>query len=64
MLIGVLLICSIRPLKGLLNIIMAGLGSPAPIGVDPICNKARLISWLVSVPFLIMHFTNLMHAST
>ena len=30
---------------------MAGLKSPAPTGVDHICNKTRLISWLLSMHF-------------
>ena len=48
---GVLLICSKRPHMGLLNSITNVLGSPAPTGVDCICNNARLISWIVSIQF-------------
>ena len=48
-----LLICGKRSHTGLLNSIMAGLRSPAPIGVDCICNKARLVSWLLSVHSLL-----------
>ena len=40
-----------RPYIGLLNSIVAGLGSPASTGVDHICDKARFISWLVSMNF-------------
>ena len=47
MFIGALLICGKWPNMGLLNSMAAGLGSHAPTGVDHICNKARLISWLV-----------------
>ena len=64
MFIGALLVCGIRPQMGLLNSIMAGLGRPAPTGVDHICNKAKLVSQLISLLFLILCLTNLMHTST
>ena len=48
----------------LLIFIAAGLRSPAPTHVDHVYKKARLVSWLVSVYFLIVHFTSLTHAST
>ena len=35
----------------LLNSIVAELGSHAPTGVDPICHKARVVSWLLSLHF-------------
>ena len=53
-----------RPCMGLLTSIVAGLGNCDPTGVEDVCNKARLVSWLVSVHFLSLHFTNLIHAST
>ena len=49
---------------GLLNSIVAGSRSPIPTGVDHICNKARLLSWLLLVHILIVCLTNLKHAST
>ena len=49
---------------GPLNSTVVGLGSLAPSGVDCSCNKARLVYWLVAAHFLIVHFINLMNAST
>ena len=54
MFIGTLLICGMRSHMDLLNSIMAVLGRLTPTGVDHICNKARLVSWLVSVHFWCM----------
>ena len=59
-----LLICDKRPYIGLLKSIMVGLGSHAPNGVDHICNKGRLICWLVSMHFSVVYLINLMYAST
>ena len=42
--IGSLFTWGNRALIGLLNKNVAGLGSPATIGVDLICNKAKLTS--------------------
>ena len=44
--IGSLFIRDSRPLIGLLNSILAGLGSPAPMGDEHICRTARLTSRL------------------
>ena len=41
---GALLIWGKRPYIGPLKSIVAGLGSPAPTGVDHIYSKARLMS--------------------
>ena len=40
-----------RALIGLLNKSVVGLGSPTPVGIDLICNKARLMSSLFSRHF-------------
>ena len=50
-LIDALLIWDRRFCIGLMNNIMVGLRSPAPTGFDCICNKAWLMSWLVSIHF-------------
>ena len=53
-----------KALVGLLNKSVAGLGNSTQIGTDLICNKVRLISFLLSKDFLIVSFTNFTQAST
>ena len=62
--IGLLFIWHNRALIGLLNKSVAGLGSPAPIGVDLICHNARFMSTLLSRHLLMVCFTSFMPAST
>ena len=59
--IGSLFILSNRPYIGLLNSIVAGLGSPAPTGVAHICNKAGLII-LISINALLNCVLNKFYA--
>ena len=47
MCVGSMFIWGNRPHIGLLNNILAELSRPEPIGVDIICNRARLTSCLV-----------------
>ena len=47
-----------------MNSIVAGLGSPFPIGVDCMCTKAKFTSVLVSKHFFMVHFANFMQGST
>ena len=53
-----------RPLIGMLNNSMAGVGSPVHMGADLIYNRARFTLLLVSRHFVIVHLTNFMYTLT
>ena len=63
-LIGSLFVFGNRVLIVLLNRSVAVLGGPVPIDIDLIGNKARIMSSLLSRHFLMVHFMNILHAST
>ena len=63
-LIGGLSIIGIMPLTGQLNNNVAGLGRPQPSDVDLICSRAMCMSLPESKHFFMVHFINLMQAST
>ena len=62
--IGLQSTTGIMPWTCLLNISVAGLGNPWPIGIVHICNTAIFLLLPDSAHFLNVHFINLMQAST
>ena len=64
MFIGSPPICNNSTLMGLLNSSVGGLGNQESTSVDLIWGKAKWTSLLVCLHFLIIHFTNFLHAST
>ena len=58
--ISIPLTLDIRPLMGLLNSDVVGIGNPSPPGVYLICNRPIFVSLFASLTVFIFNFLNLM----